>query len=230
MHTTLRRLTLVFGALALPALASAQEPIPGRGAVRRPMAAGERGEMPRTDVTRILNNRRMLDLTPRQVAQLDSIERVQFAERRATQERLRVQRDSLRGDVTSRQRQGQGVSRDSMRATARARMEAQRPQMEQLRRRDSATRAAAERVLNDTQRAKLREMQAEDRGFQRGLRAGRGDRGPQGMRGGVRQGRQMGPRAGQRPQPGMAPRDGARPQRPERGPQPGPRPAPRPER
>ncbi len=217
MNTTLRRLTLVLGAVALPALASAQEPIPGRGAVRPPMPAGERGargELPRADVTRILNNRRLLDLTPRQVAQLDSIERVQFAERRVTQQRLRVQRDSLRGDLTARQRQG--VSRDSMRATARARMEAQRPQMEQMRRRDSVTRAAAERVLNETQRAKLREMQAEERGFQRGMRAGRGERGPQGVRGGVRQGREMGPRTGQRPPPGMAPRDGQRPQRPER--------------
>ncbi len=222
MITTLRRLTLVLGALALPALASAQEPVPGRGAVGRPMPPGERAEMPRADVTRILNMRRQLELTPRQVAQLDSIERVQFADRRANAERMRVQRDTLRTGLGARP--GQGMNRDSLRAGARARMEAQRPAMEQMRRRDSSTRAAAERVLNDTQRGKLREMQAEERGFQRGLRAGRGDRGPQG----VRQGRSMAPRAR------MAPQGGARPERPERGPQPGerpaPRPAPRPER
>jgi hypothetical protein len=192
MMTTIRRLTLAFGALALPALISAQTPAGPRAAVR---GAGQ------ADVTRILNARRALDLTPRQVAQLDSIERAQFAARRADQERMRQFRDTLRGDV--RRRAGAGVPRDSIRAQAQARMQALRPQLEQARRRDSAARAAAERVLTDAQRQRVREMQAEARGYQRGMREGRGVRGVQ-------------PRQGVRGQPGLRGTPGARraPQRP----------------
>ena len=47
-------------------------------------------------------------------------------------------------------------------------MEATRPLMEEQRKRDSSRHAAAERVLNDTQRQKVREIQAERRGFERG--------------------------------------------------------------
>lgn len=221
MTTTFRRLTLVLGALALPALASAQQPVGPRGAVRRPMPPAERPDVPRADVTHILNARRQLDLTPRQVAQLDSIERAQFAARRADQERMRAFRDSLRGNITARAREG--VSRDSLRAQARARLEAQRPAMEQMRRRDSTARAAAERVLNETQRGQLREMLAERRGFERGLRAGRGERAPQGAR------RPQGFRGDRgAPRQGFAPRapDGApRMRRPDAAPM-GPRRAP----
>jgi len=177
MKQTIRRLTIAAGALgamALPMAAQAQQ------AARR--------EPPRADVTRILNLRRVLDLTPRQVAQLDSMERVQHAARRATMERMRGQMvarrdsmrparmrtDSARPRMTPEQR---NAARDSMRATMLARREAMRPQMEEARRRDSVTRAAAERVLNDTQRQKLRELQAEERGRQRGLREARGERG-----------------------------------------------------
>lgn len=176
MKQTIRRLTIAAGALgamALPMAAEAQQ------VARR--------EPPRADVTRILNLRRVLDLTPRQVAQLDSMERVQHAARRATMERMRGQMvarrdsmrparmrsDSARARMTPEQR---NAARDSMRATMLARREAMRPQMEEARRRDSVTRAAAERVLNDTQRQKLRELQAEERGRQRGLREARGER------------------------------------------------------
>lgn len=174
MTITIRRLTLALSALALPVLASAQTPAGARGAQRPPMARG----LPQADVSRILNARRALDLTPRQVAQLDSIERAQFAARRADQERMRQMRDTATGAM--RQRAAAGVPRDSMRAQTRAqmqaRMETMRPQMEQMRRRDSSARAAAERVLTDTQRQQLRVMQAEARGYQRGVREGRGAR------------------------------------------------------
>lgn len=170
MTKTLRRLALSAGVLAMPALLMAQAPRAPRDPAG-PMAA--RTPAP-SEVTRILNARRQLDLTPRQVAQLDSIERGVFAERRAMQQRLQAQRDSLRGDVAGRARAGQRVDRDSVRARAQARMEALRPQMEQLRRRDSVARSAAERVLNDAQRQQYREMRAERRGYERGLRAGRG--------------------------------------------------------
>lgn len=232
MSRTHRILTFALGAalLAAPALAMAQG---GRGAPAGP----PRGDGPAGRgigpgrVTRLLDARRALDLTPRQVAQLDSIERLQHAERRAFQERMRPVRDSL----MQRARTGPRTPafRDSMQAQARARREAARPQLEQLRKRDSSFDAAAERVLNDAQRQKVREMQAERRGFERGMRAGRGQRGgaPQagqrggmqggrgGMRGpqGGRQGGQFGPQGGVRgPQGpgGMGGRGGMPPRRP----------------
>jgi hypothetical protein len=190
MKQAIRRFTITAGALALalPALASAQEPAP------------RMQELPRADVTRILDLRRVLDLTPRQVMQLDSIERVQVAERRAQAEQMRQRRDSMGGQAAVRRMQaGPGgragavagrrvmvrdsaarmtpetrqALRDSVGRQARARMEEMRPQMEQMRQRDSVRRAAAERVLTDAQRQRLRELQAEERGRQRGLREAR---------------------------------------------------------
>lgn len=90
-------------------------------------------------ITHLLNARRQLDLTPRQVAQLDSLERIQYAEHEQFD----------------------------------ARMEAERPQLDQRRRRDSSMSAAAERILNDSQRQRAREMQAERRGYERGVRESR---------------------------------------------------------
>lgn len=217
MSRTHRTLTFALGAalLVAPALASAQG---GRGAPAGP-ARGDgtagRGVGP-GGVTRLLDARRALDLTSRQVAQLDSLERLQYAERRAFQERMRPVRDSL----AQRARTGARTPafRDSMQAQARARREAARPQMEQMRKRDSSLNAAAERVLTDTQRQKVREMQAERRGFERGMRAGRGGmRGPQGAGQGGRQGGQFGPQGGVRgPQVpgGMGGRGGMPPRRP----------------
>jgi flagellar biosynthesis/type III secretory pathway protein FliH len=137
----------------------------------------------------MLNARRQLDLTPRQLAQLDSMERVLWTER----EKLRTQ---------ARQ-----APRDSLRATL-------RPQMQALRQRDSTARVAAERILTDAQRGKLREMQAERRGYERGRREGGMRQDPRGRRQGRMQGRVQG---GQRPggRPGGM-QGGARPpQRPE---------------
>lgn len=180
MKQSLRRLTIAAGALALamPALAAAQQPAP------------RMRELPPADATRILNLRRVLDLTPRQVMQLDSIERVQVAARRAMADQMRARRDSVAGTARQGMAARGGVRmmrdsvramspeqrqamRDSMRQRAEARMAEVRPQLEQARRRDSVSRAAAERVLNDAQRQRLREIQAEERGRQRGLREAR---------------------------------------------------------
>ena len=156
--------TLLAVAVTLPAVLAAQAPRGGGPGTPR---GGGPGDRPRpAGVTRLLNARRQLDLTPRQVAQLDSIERVVVAERRALQERIRPSRDSM----AQRVRAMRGTSRDSIRDAVRARVEALRPQLEQARRRDSSSTAAAERVLTDTQRQKLSEIRAEERGRMRGMR------------------------------------------------------------
>lgn len=201
MKDAIRRSTLMLGAamLALPAFALAQPgTAPRRPAPQGPPGApGARAELPPTDVTALLNARRALDLTPRQVAQLDSIERALVADRRQMEARMRAMGDSVRAS-----RQGTAPApgaradrRGGMPDSAmRARMETLRPQMEQMRRRDSTSREAAQRVLTDGQRQRVREMQAEERGRQRGMREAR-----QGGRGGAKRG-------GPRRSPGALPR------------------------
>lgn len=206
MRPTLKVLTIATMLAGFGGLASAQQaPAAPRGAgpVARPMAG--RAVAPRAGggVTAILNARRVLELTPRQVAQLDSIERGLHAERQRVTAAMRPAMDSLRQRVRT-----QGVPRDSaarrqMMQQAEQRRATLRPQMEQLRQRDSAAMAAAERLLNDTQRTKWREMQAERRGFARGVQAGRGA-----GRGGALRGR---PGAMRGPQPGLRGPQGQRP-------------------
>ncbi len=189
MSRIIRNLTLAIGAAVLvgPVLLAAQPRQgvpPGDGRGPRPGA-----------ISHLMNARRQLDLTPRQLMQLDSLERIQYAEHQQFAARQRAARDSMQ--VRARGRAGDPALRDSMRAQAQTRMQAARPQMEQRRRRDSSLNVAAERVLNDTQRQKVREMQAERRGFERGLRESRGQRGAM-------------PRAGQRGDRPVGPTGGAR--------------------
>lgn len=199
---------LVAATLSVPVLATAQgAPRAPRGTDRAPMTAPRGG-----NVTAILNARRQLDLTPRQVAQLDSIERAVFAERQRVAQQMRPMADSARARVRR-----EGIARDSAsRAAARQQMEARRaqlqPLMQRMRQQDSTAAAAAERVLNDTQRSKWREMQAERRGFVRGARAGRG---AQGIRD-ARTQRGIRSERGQRPTPSALRRDdrGGRPPMP----------------
>jgi len=218
MRTQLKTLALA-GLLIAPTMVLAQAP-GGRGAPRAPGAAGApgagpRGAMPPSAVTQILNARRQLDLTPRQVVQLDSMERVLWTEREKLRAQAEPQRDSLRASVRQQVERGARPRQDSaaratMRREAEERMARVRPQMQALRQRDSTTRIAAERILTDAQRGKLREMRAERRGFERGRREG-------GMRQDPRGGRQGRVQGGQRPggRPG-AMQGGARPaQRPE---------------
>lgn len=199
MRTQLKTLALA-GLLLAPAVLMAQPP-GGRGAPRGPggPGAGPLREMPPSAVTQILNARRALDLTPRQVAQLDSMERVLWAEGAKLRAQVAPQRDSLRTSMRQQMERGARQPQDSavratMRREAEARMARIRPQMQALRQRDSTTRVAAERLLTDVQRGKLRELQAERRGYERARR-------------------DVGPRGGMRP--GMRERRARRPQYPE---------------
>lgn len=183
MSRVIRNLTLALGAAVsvVPSLLAAQPAQGPRGAMQPPMERPA-GRVQRPGaITHLLNARRQLDLTPRQIAQLDSLERIQFAEHRAFAEQMRPARDSMQ--ARARSGAGNPASRDSLRVQARTRMEAQRPQHEQRRERDSSLSIAAERVLNDAQRQKVRELQAERRGYERGMRESRGQRGgPQARR------------------------------------------------
>lgn len=138
--------------------------------------------------TALLNARRRLELTPRQVMQLDSIERTQVAARRANAERMRTTmragRDTTQAtaqaraerrramrEMTTEQREAMRTAmRTAMRDSMEARREAMRPELERMRAADSTARAAAERVLTDAQRQELRVMQAEARGRAQGRR------------------------------------------------------------
>lgn len=216
MSRVIRNLTLALGAAVCvaPSLLAAQPAQGSRGAMQQPMER-QAGRVQRPGaITHLLNARRQLDLTPRQMAQLDSLERIQFAEHKAFAEQMRPARDSMQARARSGARNP--ASRDSLRAQARTRMDAQRPQIEQRRTRDSSLSVAAERVLNDTQRQKVRELQAERRGYERGMRESRGQRG--GAPGAVRAGRQGGPAGGMRggvgPQQGPGAPGGMTPRRP----------------
>jgi len=182
MRTKLQTLALTGLFLATPALLLAQAP--DRGPMpRAPMAA--RGELPPAGATVLLNARRQLELTPRQVAQLDSIERAQWTERERMRAQMRPAQDSMRAQMRERMQRGERpaqdpAAREAMRTEMQRRMEAQRPAMQQMRQRDSVSRAAAQRVLTDAQRQKVREMQAEQRGYARGMRDARGAGGMRG--------------------------------------------------
>lgn len=207
MRATLKVFALATLLTGFGGVATAQQaPAGPRGSDRGPMPG--RPEAPRAGggVTELLNARRALELTPRQVAQLDSIERGLHAERQRVSAAMRPAMDSMRQRVRE-----QGVPRDpaqrqQWRQQAEQRRAAMRPQLQQLRSRDSAATAAAERLLTDAQRGTLREMRAERRGFERGMREGReGARGRQlhGPRGRGRPGTHPDVRPDMQGRPGM---------------------------
>jgi hypothetical protein len=209
---TARRLVFTVALTTAPVLVAAQRPQPPvpPGAVmsmEMPMAPGMQGRMPgrmpgrlvmirerqmgrgpgaglQLGVTRLLNLRRQLELTPRQVAQLDSMERGLFTERKALMERMQGQRRALQQPGP----QGRPIAPDSMRA----RMQQLQPQMAQWRQRDSSALASAERLLTEPQRQKLREIRAYARGRADAMRQSRGPRDGQRM-----------PRIEMRPMQGM---------------------------
>lgn len=168
MRSTTKFLALAGLVIGFGGEAIAQNPGPSVGP--RP-GIGARGP---GGVTAMLNARRQLDLTPRQVAQLDSIERGLHTERQRLAERVRPVMDSLRQRMRTEGAPRDEAQRQAMRAQAEQRRAAMRPEMERLRQRDSVATAAADRLLTDTQRSRWREMQAERRGFARGMREGRG--------------------------------------------------------
>jgi hypothetical protein len=186
MRTTTKVLALAGLVIGLGGEAVAQTPQggPPSGGSVRAMAPGSPVRMMQRgpSVTAVLNARRELELTPRQVAQLDSIERVVFAERQRVVAAQRPAMDSLRTRIRTEGAPDER-QRAEMRTQAESRRAALRPELERLRRSDSTASAAAERLLTDTQRTKWGQMQAERRGFERGVQAGRsqGARGPQRM-------------------------------------------------
>jgi hypothetical protein len=142
-------------------------------------------------VAPIIDMRRELNLTSRQLVRLDSIERTLLDRNEVLRERLRARLDSAR--PRSRQMSEEEIARfraegDSMRAVRRV-----------IATNDSVARVAAMAVLTDSQRIQVRERQAERRGFMAGQRS-RGGRGmgmrrppqgddvmPRGRRGGMAQ-------------------------------------------
>lgn len=147
-------------------------------------------------VAPLIDMRRELNLSARQLTQLDSIERTLLQRNEGLRSRLRARLDSLRPRTRPSSEEEIAAYRaegDSLRALRRV-----------IVRNDSVARAAAMGVLTDSQRVRVRERMAERRGFaagrmsmmrggQRGFRQGR--MGPPGMRqggmgggGGVRMG------------------------------------------
>lgn len=141
------------------------------------------GRMGGNPVAPLIDMRRELNLSARQLTQLDSIERSLLQRNRTVQERIRSRMDSVRPRLradTGEARQALRVQADSMRALRRV-----------IVRNDSTAREAAMRILTDSQRIQVRVRAAERRGFNRGrasaMREGqRGFRqaqpGPQGRR------------------------------------------------
>ena len=152
-------------------------------------------------VAPLIDMRRELNLSGRQLAQLDSIERALLQRNDGVRERLRTRLDSLRPRT-------RGGSEEEI-ARFRAEGDSMRALRQVIARNDSVARSAAMSVLTDSQRVRVRERVAERRGFeagrrstmrgQRGMREGRPGMGPR-MRG---PGGRIGPERGMRPGSGM---------------------------
>ena len=153
-------------AIAIPVALQAQR---GGG-----MGAGRVGGMGfgGNPVAPIIDMRRELNLTSRQLVRLDSIERTLLDRNEVLRGRLRARLDSARP-------RGREMSEEEI-----ARFRAEGDSMRAVRRviatNDSVARVAAMAVLTDSQRIQVRERQAERRGFMAGQRS-RGGRG-MGMR------------------------------------------------
>ena len=182
---------------------------------QRGMGGGERGRVGGggNPVAPLIDMRRELNLSARQLVQLDSIERALLQRNEALRGRLRTRLDSLR--PRNRQSSEEEIQRfraegDSMRALRQV-----------IVRNDSVARAGAMAVLTDSQRVRVRERMAERRGFEAG-RMSTMRRGQDGFRGGRqgmegrRQMRQGSPRPGGgrgMQGPGMRGPDGVAPRR-----------------
>ena len=174
MYRNFRIATLVgLAVLALPAGLQAQ-----RGA--GPRRGGGMGN----PVAPLIDMRRQLNLSARQLTQLDSIERSLLERNRTVRERLRTGMDT-----TMRPRMRQQLTdsqRTAMRARMNARMDSMRTVRNEIVRNDSTARAAAMRILTDSQRTQVQLRQAERRGFAAGRSSAQ--RGQRGFRGGDRPG------------------------------------------
>ena len=172
--------------------------MPGALQAQRGQGAGT-GSNP---VAPLIDMRRELNLSARQLVQLDSIERGLIERNRVLRERLRSRLDSIR--PRGRQSSEEEIQRyraeaDSMRAVRQVMV-----------RNDSVARASAMSVLTDSQRVRVRERMAERRGFAAGrMSSMRGQRGLRGRQGGEGFGPRMrqapGGRMGIRPRGGRGP-------------------------
>jgi hypothetical protein len=179
MISTTRRAAVFAIAMTMPGALQAQR---GQG--------GGPGSNP---VAPLIDMRRELNLSARQLVQLDSIERGLIQRNQALRERLRSRLDSVR--PRARQSSEEEIQRfraeaDSMRAVRQV-----------IVRNDSVARASAMSILTDSQRVRVRERMAERRGFDAGrMSTMRGQRGLRGRQGGDGPGRGgFGPRLRQGP-------------------------------
>jgi hypothetical protein len=152
-------------------------------------------------VAPLIDMRRELNLSARQLVQLDSIERALIQRNETLRGRLRTRLDSVR--PRNRQSSEEEIQRfraegDSLRALRQVMV-----------RNDSVARSAAMAVLTDSQRVRVRERVAERRGFAQGrMSTMRGQRGMRGGRQGMQGPRMQGPRMrqGRPPMDGFGPR------------------------
>ena len=210
---TIRTAALAALAMTAPVAMHAQR---GMGP-RQPGGMIGAGRVGMNPVAPLIDMRRELNLTSRQLVQLDSIERTLVSRNQVLRDRMRTRIDSARprGDLTEEQAiAARRAQEDSMRALRNV-----------IVRNDSVARVAAMAVLNDSQRVQVRERMAERRGFEAGrrsrMREGMGERrgppefGPQvqpGARGRVGGGGQgFAPRERMRAPDAMGPRGFRRP-------------------
>lgn len=174
MLCTPTRAALFAAAMAMPIAMHAQ-----RG--------GGPGRVGGNPVAPLIDMRRELNLSSRQLVQLDSIERSLVQRNQALRDRMRTRLDSVR----PRTRESSEAEIQRFRAEG----DSLRALRQVIVRNDSVARAAAMSVLTDSQRVRVRERVAERRGFEAGRRSNmrggmRGLRGRQGMEGPrVREGR-----------------------------------------
>ena len=177
---------LLAAAIMMPVVLQAQRGGGMGGARGMGMGPGGPGGNP---VAPIIDMRRELNLTSRQLVRLDSIERSLYDRNQVLRERLRARLDTARprGRPTTEEEIARfRAEGDSMRAVRRV-----------IATNDSVARVAALAVLTDSQRVQVRERVAERRGFMAGQRS-RGGRGmgarrppqvddsmPRGRRGGM---------------------------------------------
>jgi len=173
---------------------------------RARMGGGGPGGNP---VAPLIDMRRELNLSSRQLVQLDSIERSLIQRNQAVRNQMRTHLDSLRPrnrESSEAEIQRYRAEGDSLRALSRV-----------IARNDSVARVASMNVLTDSQRVRVRERAAERRGFaagrmstmRGGMRGGRGTQGigPRMRRGG---GGARGARIGGMGGPGLRGRGGMR--------------------
>ena len=155
----------------------------------------------------LIDMRRELNLSSRQLVQLDSIERTLINRNQTLRERIRTRLDSLRPRTRE--------SGEAEIQRFRAETDSLRAVRQLISRNDSVARVAAMNVLTDSQRVFVRERMAERRGFAAGrmstMRGGMGGgRGMQGFGPRMRRGSGGGARIGGMGGPGLRGRGGMR--------------------